>query len=277
MTLADPRLVEDFDDGIAGWTSGALALSESAFDEDGQMEGGALRVSGFVENLNGAVFSECFPIDPAAPVVFGISAFSPQSNEYVARATLRVYDHPACGGPSDQLVADLVTRLGAETWGPIQGHGEVPASAQAARLMLQVLAVGSPETEVFFDNAFVHQDTLCAPASMVACLNEGRFRFSATWKTPEGMHGSARVADFAGGDSAYATFFSAQNVEVVLKVLDGCGVNERFWVFASGLTNVETTLTVTDTHTGTKWTAKNPLNEPFLPLFDTDAFQACPQ
>ena len=51
-------------------------------------------------------------------------------------------------------------------------------------------------------------------------------------------------------DTGYFWFFDAANVEVILKVLDGRGVNGHHWVFYGALSNVEYALTVTDTETG---------------------------
>ena len=36
----------------------------------------------------------------------------------------------------------------------------------------------------------------------------------------------------------------------LVEVLDACGLNDRFWVFTAGTTNVEWTLRVVDTRTG---------------------------
>jgi hypothetical protein len=66
------------------------------------------------------------------------------------------------------------------------------------------------------------------------------------------------------------------NVEVVIKVLNGCPVNGRYWVFAAGLTNVEIALTVTDTANGTAATYSNPAGSPFAPVQDVGAFATCP-
>ena len=40
------------------------------------------------------------------------------------------------------------------------------------------------------------------------------------------------------------------NFDLCVKALEGTGVNDRFWIFAAGTTNVEYTLTVEDTETG---------------------------
>jgi hypothetical protein len=63
---------------------------------------------------------------------------------------------------------------------------------------------------------------------------------------------------------------------VVIKVIDGCLVNRRFWVFASGLTNLKVQITVTDTQTGKQVTDQNPLNQAFPTIQDTSAFATCP-
>ena len=44
----------------------------------------------------------------------------------------------------------------------------------------------------------------------------------------------------------------------------------------SGLTNVQTTITVLDTQAGTTKEYRNPQNAAFRPLQDTDAFDTCP-
>jgi hypothetical protein len=76
-------------------------------------------------------------------------------------------------------------------------------------------------------------------------------------------------------DTGSFWFFSPTNVETVVKVLDGCGVDSSFWVFAGGLTNVDVVMTVTDTQTGAVRTYTNPQGSAFLPIQDTAAFAAC--
>jgi hypothetical protein len=65
-------------------------------------------------------------------------------------------------------------------------------------------------------------------------------------------------------------------VEAVVKVLNACTFNQKFWVFAGGLTNVQVTLTVTDTKTGTVRIYNNPQGAAFQPIQDTSAFATCP-
>ena len=49
----------------------------------------------------------------------------------------------------------------------------------------------------------------------------------------------------------------------------------NFWVFASGLTDVQVNLEVVDTWTGEIWERDTALGEPFPPALDTGAFDTC--
>ncbi len=51
-------------------------------------------------------------------------------------------------------------------------------------------------------------------------------------------------------DTGAFWFFGADNVELIVKVLDGRAVNGRFWVYAGALSDVDYIITVTDTATG---------------------------
>jgi photosystem II stability/assembly factor-like uncharacterized protein len=115
--------------------------------------------------------------------------------------------------------------------------------------------------------------TSCPPGAL--CLGEnGRFRVEATWKTPAGQSGVAHGVSLTP-DTGYLWFFNADNVEVVIKSVDGCGLNGRHWVFAGGLTDVEVELRVTDTMTSEVREYRNPPRQPFQPIQDTGAFSGC--
>lgn len=114
----------------------------------------------------------------------------------------------------------------------------------------------------------------CTPTTTTMCLNNDRFAVSATYST--GTSSGQASAIKLTADSGYLTFFSASNIEVVIKVLEACGLNARYWVFAGGLTNVNTVITVRDTKSGTVKTYTNPTNTPFQPIQDTNALAVCP-
>jgi ELWxxDGT repeat protein len=111
----------------------------------------------------------------------------------------------------------------------------------------------------------------CVPSAERLCLNGGRFAVEARWRRTGGSAGSGKAVPLAGGDTGYFWFFDAKNVEVVLKVLDGRPLNGKLWVFYGALSNVEYTLTVTDTQTGAVKTYHNP-NGRLASVADTGAF-----
>jgi hypothetical protein len=115
----------------------------------------------------------------------------------------------------------------------------------------------------------------CAAGAGSLCLNEERFRITASYETADGSTGTAQALPITG-DTGTFWFFDDDNIEVVLKVLDGCGINQRFWVFAGGLTDVRVELTVEDTASGQIRTYTNPLGEAFVPIQDAEAFATCP-
>jgi hypothetical protein len=114
----------------------------------------------------------------------------------------------------------------------------------------------------------------CIPDEYTLCLNDGRFMVRSFYRTAQGAYGLGRKVELAGESGGF-WFFGPENLELAVKVLDGCGVNSRHWVFATGLTDVEVELLVTDTWTGEVWRRVNPLGTRFPPLQEIDALQGC--
>jgi hypothetical protein len=115
----------------------------------------------------------------------------------------------------------------------------------------------------------------CTPSDTRLCLAGSRFQVEATWTTRDGQTGSGHGVALTS-DTGYFWFFSNTNVEMVVKVLDGCALNSRYWVFAGGLTNTRVRLTVTDMRTGVSKQYNNPQGTAFQPIQDTGAFATCP-
>ena len=117
----------------------------------------------------------------------------------------------------------------------------------------------------------------CVPDATTLCMNNGRFSASGTFRTAAGQTGAFMAVPVASApDSGLFWFFAPSNLEMLIKVLNGCGLNSRYWVFFSAGTNVEFTVTVTDTQTGAVRTYSNPLNTAAAPVQDTSAFATCP-
>ncbi len=161
-----------------------------------------------------------------------------------------------------------------------------PPAARSARVELNPSKAGEPgfpfplDLTAYFDNAYFGA-AACSPqvegVSAFLCLDQGRFSVQASWRTPDGRNSYGRPVPF-GDDSGGFWFFSPDAIELEVKVLDACtpALGNRFWVFAAGLTNVDVTLAVTDTRSGTVKTYHNPQGTVFRPITDTGAFATCP-
>ena len=116
---------------------------------------------------------------------------------------------------------------------------------------------------------------LCQPDANTLCLNNGRFRVVADWTDFEMNEGDATAEQINDGSGEF-WFFNPDNVELLVKVLDGCDQFGHFWFFAGGLTNVELTIEVTDLVADETLEYDNALGDPFEPVLDTTAFATCP-
>ena len=124
-------------------------------------------------------------------------------------------------------------------------------------------------------SAFKAPSLPCQSGPESLCLQNERFRVKAFWQVGQGPYTPAQAVPLTA-DTGYFWFFAPTNVELVVKVLNGCGLNSRYWVFAGGLTDVNVVMTVTDTQNGTVKTYTNPQGTAFKPIQDTSAFATCP-
>ena len=125
----------------------------------------------------------------------------------------------------------------------------------------------------------------CTPGAHVLCIDgtvagDRRFRIEVDWQTVQsgGQSGKGTAVSTAPiGFSAGGIFwfFDATNPEMLVKVINGCAVNGKFWVFTSAGTNVGLTVRVTDTATGAQKTYVSADLSPSLPVQDVSAF-SCP-
>jgi hypothetical protein len=113
--------------------------------------------------------------------------------------------------------------------------------------------------------------TACTANANALCLNGGRFQVRVAWRVPsQGTIGVAQATPLTG-DTSHFWFFTPNNVELIVKVVDGRSVNGRFWAFSGALSDAEYTITVTDTVSGQIRTYANPSGS-LVSLADTSAF-----
>ena len=105
-------------------------------------------------------------------------------------------------------------------------------------------------------------------------LNE-RFQIEGQWQSQTGQ-GAIQGIALTRYSTAFS-FFSPSNIELVIKVLDGCANNGHHWIFMAGLTDVKFDLWVKDMKTGKRWQIANPQGQPFGPVRDLTAFPCSTQ
>ncbi|HVR97183.1 MAG TPA: hypothetical protein VMW27_11250, partial [Thermoanaerobaculia bacterium] len=90
------------------------------------------------------------------------------------------------------------------------------------------------------------------------CLNGQRFEVEVAWHDP--FHGTSGIATGVPltEDSGYFWFFGEDNLELVIKVLDGRTYNGKYWVFYGALSNVEYTIRVRHVDSGAERIYHNP-------------------
>ena len=145
--------------------------------------------------------------------------------------------------------------------------------------------LGSPELQATATLFLGAEDGPCVPNGTTLCIDDEpddrRFRVRIAYDTVlgGGLSGDADVVSLAslGIDrGGILSFFDAGNPEVLVKIIDGCGFNDHFWVFYAATTTAGFTLTVDDTLTGARKVYTNPDLNSAEPVNDNRAFATCP-
>ena len=139
------------------------------------------------------------------------------------------------------------------------------------------VAIGDDEHRDGFE--FVADDSaICLPDEETLCVpdySQSRFRTSIRLETSAGG-GLDRPASLLDIDYSLRGglfyFFEQGNPEVLAKVLNGCTVNDHFWVFYAAATSLGFELTVEDVATGRSKTYFNPDGMSAETVTDIEAF-----
>jgi hypothetical protein len=138
-----------------------------------------------------------------------------------------------------------------------------------------------PVVDTVITDDFIYGDPVAAEVSecvsdaTTLCLLGGRFEVTVAFATTAGGEKKLGRVQRLAEDSGAVWFFSANNLEMLVKVLDGCAINDRFWFYAAAATDVELEITVRDTETGQESIHTKELGPPAPAITDTDAFATC--
>ncbi|HVT17035.1 MAG TPA: hypothetical protein VHQ90_12760 [Thermoanaerobaculia bacterium] len=118
----------------------------------------------------------------------------------------------------------------------------------------------------------------CVASDSTLCIDDragdARWQISVLFDAPGTLSGAGHAIPLASlgvTRGGLFWFFGSDNPEMLVKVIDGCSLNGKRWVFFSAGTNVGFTVTVTDTRTGFSATYTNPDGTAAAPVQDTSA------
>ncbi|MEM7480700.1 MAG: LamG domain-containing protein [Acidobacteriota bacterium] len=117
--------------------------------------------------------------------------------------------------------------------------------------------------------------TGCLTTNEVLCL-QNRFSTTISWRRNTGESGTGKVVPFQTVESGLFWFFGPNNWEVMVKAIDACGPENRFWIFSAAVTNVFYRMEVFDIVGGANKIYFNYAGPPAPAVTDTNAFATCP-
>ncbi len=144
-------------------------------------------------------------------------------------------------------------------------------SAGGVGTFTNTISCEAPATRIVVGNgSFASYD------GRIAELLNGRFKVQVEGNDFAFAPFIGRTVPLASSDSAIFWFFQPQNFELLIKMVNGCSFNNRFWIFYAATTNVQFTVTVTDTATGQFRFFTNPLGTQLATsVATTDGFATC--
>ena len=175
-----------------------------------------------------------------------------------AAAALLLEEHPgASRSQVRRALEQSALDRGAPGFDPLYGHGVVQAEAALGRLDEIVASEG--------------EGCIAAPGRL--CLLQNRFAVEVSWTNYQGVSGVGTARPLTS-DSGPFWFFAPANLELLVKMVDGCSFNGHYWVYAAATTDVEYHLRVTESATGAFRTFDNTLGTASPAFTSIDAF-AC--
>jgi len=212
---------------------------------------------------------------PAAPTGLAATATSTSQvhltwTDNASDETAFVVEYAALGGGYQQAGGELAANTTA---------ADVGGLAEATGYQFRVRARNTAGDSAFSNVASTATNATVAPcvdSPARMCLTHDRFAVEVAWATTDGESGAGSMIPYTD-ESGLVWFFSASNIELVVKVLDACPTpTPRFWVFFGGTTDVEMVLTFIDSQTGKVKAYYNPPGHLASSVIDVEAFATCP-
>lgn len=172
----------------------------------------------------------------------------------------------------------------ARTVDDIRGTINVPLT-HAQPGLVAVWSLGGANDPVGGHNGTFHGTvSALAPPAIISCGSsttsalclDSSFFITVSWRTgaPPGTPATSGPGHVvvAGPGSGIFWFFSSDNWELMVKVINGCALNSSFWLFSAATTNVFYRMDVTDVRNGITKVYFNYTGPPAPAVTDTVAF-----
>ncbi len=112
--------------------------------------------------------------------------------------------------------------------------------------------------------------TDCVPDT-TPLVFDGGYHVRMCYETSEGTVGEGKAGIWASGESGLLWFFTRDNAEVLIKVLNGCFYNDHRWVYVAPVTDLAFNLYVVDSE-GRTWSHHNRQGDTASTRSDNEAF-----
>lgn len=121
---------------------------------------------------------------------------------------------------------------------------------------------GPPDEEGYTD---------CVPET-TPLVFDGGYHVRMCYETSEGTVGEGKAGIWASGESGLLWFFTRDNAEVLIKVLNGCFYNGHRWVYVAPVTDLAFNLYVVDSEGRRTWSHHNRQGDTASTRSDNEAF-----
>ena len=161
----------------------------------------------------------------------------------------------------------------------------IEGDTTGATISLGRLPAGSYKADLLFVESYFTQDIAHEVAFTVAerpfspetpVVLAGSFEVDVTWRNAAGESGVGRLVQAPSQDSALFYFFSPDNWELMVKVLDGCAINGHYWVFGAASTDVAYDIEITRRGSTQTFAVNNPLGNAAEAITEIQAFPCDP-
>jgi len=122
-----------------------------------------------------------------------------------------------------------------------------PGVQNTMRLAIADVSDGILDSAVFLAGGSFTDTTACIPNATTVCLLGNRFEVKIRWTDYQHVERDALVASAGTADSALFYFNSPANWEFLIKIINGCSFNNKYWVYFAAATDVGYVVTVRDT------------------------------